>query len=189
VSPPSHGPFLICANHRSHFDSIAIMAALAHLSFADCALLAARDYFFREPLRLKLLERLLTLIPFDRRPKRHGFQHTAEACGAFLRAGGHVLIAFPEGTRGEGPGIARFKRGPALLALTLGLPILPVHVAGSGEILAKGRRLPRPGRIVVRLGSLIDASASEGDMPRRSRELAQRIEDSVRALSERPEEA
>jgi len=95
VSPPSHGPFLICANHRSNFDSIAIIAALAHLSFDDCALLAARDYFFREPLRLKLLERLLTLIPFDRRPKRHGFQHTAEACGAFLRAGGHVLIAFP----------------------------------------------------------------------------------------------
>ncbi len=191
TSPPQDGPFLICANHRSHLDSIAIMAALAHLSFADCALLAARDYFFREPLRLKLLERLLPLIPFDRRPKRHGFQRTAEACGAFLQAGGHVLIAFPEGTRGQGPAMATFKRGPALLALTLGLPILPVHVAGSGEILAKGRMLPRPGRIVVRLGSLIDPGRipRDGDLRRLSRELARRIEDSVRALSQRPEGA
>src|SRR5690349_5890896 len=54
-------PFILCSNHSSHLDSIALMIA-ADGSFDSFALLAARDYFFTgSPVR-RLFRSLLTLV-------------------------------------------------------------------------------------------------------------------------------
>lgn len=178
------GPFLVCANHRSHVDSIAIMAALG-LPFHRCGLLAAEDYFFRTPKRLQYLSGALSLIPVERHPTRGGFERTVADCARFLETGGRALVAYPEGTRGFGPGVSRFKRGPALLALRLGLPIVPGYIAGTDRILPKGRWYPKPGRITVRLGPPLfpEYVAPERPLRERSVHLIELLEHRVRDLA------
>lgn len=126
------------------------------LPFSSCGLLAAQDYFFRNPLWLRLLAPALHLIPVSRRPRPHEFQSLIDACGAFLSVGGRALIAYPEGTRSSAAGLSTFKRGTGVLALRLGLPVLPVFVSGTDAVLPKQRIIPRPGRVIVHLGSLLD---------------------------------
>jgi len=155
-APLPAGPFMICANHRSHADSPILMAA-AGMSFAQCGLLAAEDYYFRHPLRLRIVSSVLRIIPFERRPTPGGFAATLAACSSFLGTGGRLLIAYPEGTRGNDSTLRPFKRGPATLALRYGLPIVPAYISGSERLLPKGRACPKPSDVRVRFGTPLTA--------------------------------
>jgi 1-acyl-sn-glycerol-3-phosphate acyltransferase len=61
----------------------------------------------------------------------------------------HSLIVFPEGTRSEDGRVGRFKKGSFLVAIGAGLPVVPVSVIGSRDIMAKGRLMVRPGAVRV----------------------------------------
>jgi 1-acyl-sn-glycerol-3-phosphate acyltransferase len=152
AAPLPSGPFMVCANHRSHADSPLLMAA-AGISFAQCGLLAAEDYYFRHPARLRIVSSILRIIPVERRPTRGGFAATLAACSSFLDTDGRLLIAYPEGTRGTGAALRPFKRGPVTLALRHGLAIVPAYITGSERVLPKGRVWPRPGSVSVRFGA------------------------------------
>lgn len=181
-APLPAGPFMVCTNHNSHLDSLAIMAALG-MPFSQCALLAAEDYFFHSRTRLKVLARALTLIPIRRRATAAGFRGTVERCRFFLDQGGRALIAYPEGSRGGGGAPRAFKRGPAVIALALGLPIIPGFVGGTARILPKGRAWPRPGPIKVNFGRPLGIHADAGEAGRqRSKTLTAELEGRVRAL-------
>jgi 1-acyl-sn-glycerol-3-phosphate acyltransferase len=172
---------MVCTNHNSHLDSVAIMAALG-MPFSACALLAAEDYFFHSRMRLRALARALTLIPVRRRASAASFRLTIDRCRHFLGHGGRALIAYPEGSRGGG-GIRSFKRGPAAIAIALGLPIVPGFVDGTDRILPKGRTLPRPGPIKVHFGRPLGFEPrAKGTDGRRSKALTAELEGRVRAL-------
>ena len=180
-APP--GPFMICANHRSHVDSIALIHGL---DLADrCALLAARDYFVEGGPWRRLLALPFTLIPVDRISPGTSMLGTIREARAFFCAGGQTLISYPEGSRQTGKGVGPFKRGPATLALALGLPVLPVFIDGTERILAKGRRIPVPGPITLALGPAIEPGLfiCSGSRRQRSRHLITEIETSVRRLA------
>jgi 1-acyl-sn-glycerol-3-phosphate acyltransferase len=71
---------------------------------------------------------------------------------AMLRAGDRLAV-FPEGTRQNGPKIQPLQPGAAYLALRADVPIVPVGIAGSEEILRSGTgRLPRFGRVAIVVG-------------------------------------
>jgi len=71
---------------------------------------------------------------------------------AMLQAGDRLAI-FPEGTRQHGPKIQPLQPGAAYLALRANVPIVPVGMAGTEEIMRSGRgRLPRFGRVVIVVG-------------------------------------
>ncbi len=54
---------------------------------------------------------------------------------------GDVLLVYPEGTRQNGPKIQPLQPGAAYLALRAGVPIVPVGIAGTEEIMrSHGRR-------------------------------------------------
>jgi 1-acyl-sn-glycerol-3-phosphate acyltransferase len=59
----------------------------------------------------------------------------------FLKEGTSVMI-FPEGTRSAGNVPGFFKRGAFQLAISAGVPILPLVISGTAEI------LPKHGRII-----------------------------------------
>lgn len=187
--PATNSPFLICSNHRSHLDSLAIMTATG-LPFTSFGLLAAQDYFFRNSIWLRLLTPALHLIPVSRHPRPHEFQSTIGACAGFLREGGRALIAYPEGTRSNAAGLSSFKRGTGVLALRLGLPVLPVFVSGTEWVLPKQRVAPRPGRIVVHLGSLLTFNPVAGPAGLKSGSIqaAREIESRVRSLALRSQQ-
>jgi 1-acyl-sn-glycerol-3-phosphate acyltransferase len=57
------------------------------------------------------------------------------------------LIVFPEGTRSQNGVVQRFKKGPFLVAIDAGLPIVPVSIAGSRHVMKKGRLMVCPGEV------------------------------------------
>jgi 1-acyl-sn-glycerol-3-phosphate acyltransferase len=66
---------------------------------------------------------------------------------------GDLLAVFPEGTRQRGPKIQPLQPGAAYLALRAGVPIVPIGIAGSEEILRdSSSKRPRFGRVAVVVG-------------------------------------
>ena len=59
---------------------------------------------------------------------------------------GWNLLIYPEGTRSRTGIPGEFKPGIGLLAKKTGVPVVPVRVTGSNEILLPpGSTVPRPG--------------------------------------------
>ena len=70
--------------------------------------------------------------------------------------GGQSLAFFPEGTFREEPGVGRFRPG-AFVAATRGqMPVVPVSISGTREMLKSGRMLPRPRRIRIEFLAAIE---------------------------------
>jgi len=160
--PP--GPIVVCSNHRSHFDSVVIMSGL-DLAFKDCALLAARDYFFADWRICCATTSVFSLIAVDRQPTASAFKRTSSACEKFLQGGGRAIVAYPEGGRGVHTAMRPFKRGPCALALYLDAPIVPAFVDGTQHVLPKGRKLARRSPMTVRFGPPIYPNATLPEAP------------------------
>jgi len=79
-----------------------------------------------------------------------GFDHVrAEALR--LLGGGCSLIIWPEGHRSRDGATGRFKNGAFVIAAEAGVPVVPVCIEGSGEIMPPGARLLSPGVVTVTL--------------------------------------
>ena len=86
-----------------------------------------------------------------------------------LRAG-EVLCVFPEGTRQHGPKIQPLQPGAAYLALRSGVPLVPIGIAGSEEILRTKRDpIPRFGRVAIVVGVPIKPEKLAGTLVPRDR--------------------
>jgi 1-acyl-sn-glycerol-3-phosphate acyltransferase len=115
---------------------------------------------------------------------RHGWSaHLLSALGGFpvergvadraaLRSavaaleGGEPLAVFPEGTRRSGPVVEDLHDGVAYLAARMGVPIVPVGIGGSEEILARGRKVPKLGRVVLVVGEPLHPPSRDGSVRR-----------------------
>jgi 1-acyl-sn-glycerol-3-phosphate acyltransferase len=62
---------------------------------------------------------------------------------------GASLINFPEGTRSRDGRVGRFKGGVFLLAIESGLPVVPISVSGTRNVMLKGRLMTCPGDVTV----------------------------------------
>jgi len=169
-----NAPFLICANHSSHLDSVALMIASGQ-PFGRFATIAAEDYFFGNKLRRFGFKYLVNLVSIDRLASPSLVHKTLSGCTQFLKQGNRNLILFPEGTRSATGEIGTFKPAAALFPMRLGLPIIPVFIGGAGRVLPKGRLLPKRGSIEVRIGKPLPARGDDSSMEEaRSRILAMR---------------
>lgn len=72
-----------------------------------------------------------------------------------IRSEDATIVMFPEGTRSPTGELQRFKKGTFVLALEAGVPVVPVAILGSHEVMPKGSWTVRPGRIRVRIGAPI----------------------------------
>ncbi len=70
--------------------------------------------------------------------------------------GGQSLAFFPEGTFLEEAGVGRFRPGAFVAARKGGMPIVPVAISGTREMLPSGRTLPRRTRLSVQILPPID---------------------------------
>lgn len=145
---PENQPYLIAANHTSHLDSGAVIAALGD-KVDTVAVLSAQDYFFNTPLKGWFFQTFFNLIPFDR---QGNFLAAFRECQSRVSARNPILI-FPEGTRSIAGNLQPFQAGLGLLALKLNIPIIPVHIQGTFEALPKGQLFPRKHPIRVTFGT------------------------------------
>lgn len=134
-------PFVIAANHYSHFDSPAIAGAID----LPIRFLALEDLFGIN----RLLDWLVVgygTIPTPRHRTPVGAVRTALSA---LESGEAVGV-FPEATRVSHWGTLPPKRGAAWLAIRAGVPLVPVAVVGTGQAFGLDNRLHRaPIRIVI----------------------------------------
>ncbi len=64
---------------------------------------------------------------------------------------GVSVIIWPEGHRSRDGSLGRFKNGAFLLACRAGVPVVPVHIRGSYDVLPPGKRLLRARNVELRL--------------------------------------
>lgn len=150
---PSHS-FIFCSNHCSHMDTPVLMMA-SNMPFSSFAMIAARDYFFAQGKSKSSATLFMNLIPISRKANRKTIADNLELCRQFISTQKRKLIIYPEGTRSVSGEIQSFKRGPALIASELNLPIVPVYIQGTHEALGKGSYFPRPKKIKVMIGEPI----------------------------------
>ena len=185
---PEHLPrgeaYIIAANHSSHLDSGAIIAALAGALGSGPAkklhLLGARDYFFNNPLRAWFFSTFLNVVPIEREETSLAGLRTIQT---ILQEGEPILI-FPEGTRSRTGELRSFKPGLGLIARELRVPIVPTHIHGTYQAFPAGRYFPRPERLAVTFGKPIRTEqyfgdAAEGSRVRLYRKIAQDVRDHV----------
>jgi 1-acyl-sn-glycerol-3-phosphate acyltransferase len=140
------GACVIVANHCSHADTVALLAALPARRRPVVA--AAADYWFARSGRTVFCRLLVAGFPIHR-----GGGGTGELMGAHaLLAEGRDVIVFPEGTRSRDGSIGRFRSGAFLLAQRSGVPLVPIGIAGTSELMPVHGR-PAHARVSVRIGS------------------------------------
>jgi 1-acyl-sn-glycerol-3-phosphate acyltransferase len=69
---------------------------------------------------------------------------------------GKSVMTFPEGTRSRNGEIKTFKQGTFYLAIQSGVPIVPISIIGSGDIMPKRSLKIKPGRIKLVIGKPIN---------------------------------
>ncbi|MDE2927294.1 MAG: AMP-binding protein [Acidobacteriota bacterium] len=178
---PRDEAYIIAANHSSHLDSGAIIAALAGALGTRQAkklhLLGARDYFFNNAVRAWFFSTFLNVVPIEREETSLEGLRTIQT---ILQEGEPVLI-FPEGTRSRTGELRSFKPGLGLIARELRVPIVPVRIDGAYQALPAGRTLPRPGRLEVTFGKPIRTERYFADGAEESRvQVYRKIADDVR---------
>ena len=81
-------------------------------------------------------------------------------------SGNNSVLIYPEGTRSKDGKLQPLKKGGFHIAVQAGLPIVPVRVSGSREIVPSGSLSVRPGHVVVELFDPIPtAGKTEADIP------------------------
>lgn len=167
-SPLPDAPFVVAANHYSHFDSPVVAAALDR----RIRYLALEDLFAESRLLNWLIVGFGAIpTPRDRLPVS-----AVKAALAALEAG-EVVGVFPEGARVSHWGTLPPKRGAAWLAARAGVPLVPVAVVGSGRAFGLENRAQRaPIRVIVGEPLLPSHDDVEGVMRRWSEWITTQIE-------------
>jgi len=140
---PRGRPVLYASNHSSMFDIWALFATLP-----GSVRFVAKQELFKIPL-LGGAMRAAGHIPIDRAVRKRAFEAYHDAARTIQR--GSSAVVFPEGTRSRTGELLPFKNAPFALAIAAQVPVLPVYVHHTFEILPKGgwRLRPRPIRLLV----------------------------------------
>jgi 1-acyl-sn-glycerol-3-phosphate acyltransferase len=148
TAPPPSGPLIFASNHESALDIWALVASVPRI---------VRFVAKRELFRIPIFGWYLALgghICVDRSNRAQAVASLRQA-GATVRAG-TSLIVFPEGTRSTDGRIHPFKKGPFVLAMEAGVPVVPVAISGSGRITPKRAIEVHPGTIRIAIGESVD---------------------------------
>ena len=181
---PPASRFIVAANHASHLDMGLVKRALG--DWGDrLVTLAAKDYFFDDPLKRVYFENFTNLIPMD----RHGSVRESLRLAQRVIEDGFILLIFPEGTRSENGIMQGFKPSIGYLALHHKIDVLPMYLEGTHDAMPKGRLLPQHKKeVAAHIGPLITyqkLKQAVSSLPRteQNREAARVVERAVRKLA------
>lgn len=144
---------ILLAKHQSSLETLALCMLMPHpLAFV----------FKRELLWIPFfgwaLGRL-DMVHIDRRKRAEAFNKVAEQ-GRRLAAQGNWVTMFPEGTRVERGAVGDYKAGGTRLAITTGVPVVPVACA-TARVLPRKSLVPRAGVYEISIGPAIPPAGRE----------------------------
>jgi 1-acyl-sn-glycerol-3-phosphate acyltransferase len=133
-------PMLMVCNHLSNLDGPLLYSALPG---------EPRVLIKSEARRIPLIGLVLKLAGFvfvDRQNARRR-QEALNAAVAKIKKKGCSFLVFPEGTRSRSGRRQDFKKGGFMIAIKAGVPVLPVKISGSYQLMP-------PGRIAIGAGTV-----------------------------------
>lgn len=132
------GARIYVANHISLFDVFALAGVLPRYKWIAKA----------ELLRIPIFgpaAKAAGMIFIERNNRKAAFAQYEKAART-IHAGASVIVC-PEGTRGDGYALRPFKKGPFVLAIAAGVPIVPTIVYGTIAVHPKGAWRVRAGDV------------------------------------------
>ena len=152
---PATGGVLLASNHLSFVDSVVIPVVVPR----KVVFLAKSDYFTGTGVKGALSRAWfegLGMLPVDRDDPRAALGSLDTALEVLAR--GEAFGLYPEGTRSRDGRLYRGRTGVAHLALTAGVPIVPVGLVGTEKLQPVGSSVPRVVRVDVRFGAPIEVA-------------------------------
>ena len=172
---PREGACIITPNHVTYADPIWITIPMPR-----------RIYYmaWNKPFRIPILGLLMRM--FGAFPVNLDVAADASAQREAIEAlrKGRALVIFPEGGRTKTGKLMPFKMGAFRLALSYGVPIVPVTIKGANAIWPVGQMLPRAGKLTITYHPPIEVErlreeASRLELKEHARQLARRTHDVV----------
>lgn len=148
-------PVVYVANHVSLVDIWALLQELPG---------SVRFVFKKEMLNIPVLGQALKAarhISIDRKNQAKAFAAYDEAAEAIRE--GVSAVVFAEGTRSLDGMLKPFKKGPFVLAISAGVPIVPVYIGGTYAIMPRGAMVPRGGTVTLCVGEPIPTTGFDAD--------------------------
>ena len=157
------GNFIIAPNHASYLDGFVVVLSLPFSVFRNLYLLGISD-FFAGALKSWFAKRA-HVIPID----SSAYLNRALQTSAYVLRHGRSLCIFPEGGRSSDNTLLEFKKGVGILAIEMGIPVVPVYIKGAFEVLPREAAWPKFRKISVTYGTPlvakdIDFSKKPADM-------------------------
>jgi 1-acyl-sn-glycerol-3-phosphate acyltransferase len=170
---PAHGAVLVVCNHASAIDPPIAGTAVRRL-----ARYMAKDELFKIPVLGSWLTSIGAFPVRRGEADRQSIRTSME-----ILNGGGLLIMFPEGTRSIDGRLRAAEPGAAMIALRVGVTVLPMAVIGSHAAMPKGARFPLRRPVVVRLGAPFAVRKVEGRLDRTALDACSRtMIDAIAAL-------
>ena len=161
--------YVFVSNHQSHYDTAVLFATLPFQ-----LRIIAKQSLGSFPFLGWHLRRTGHILVDRQHPDRRAILGWAKR----LTTNGLSLIVYPEGTRSDDGRVARFKTGSFHIALGAGLPVVPLSVVGTRQVMPKGRLAAHPAHVRVVVHDVIEtADLGEAD----TKAFAERVRDVVRA--------
>lgn len=151
------GPVFFVANHVSYLDHLAVMFALPRKIRYNSATAAWEEFFFGEYHGVnRILRRwsyeygtmLFNLFPL---PQSQGFSGSLKYMGRLADAGVNILI-FPEGGHSRDGKMQPFQLGLGIMVKELQIPVVPIKISGTDQVLPHDARFPTRGKVTVTFG-------------------------------------
>ena len=156
---PAQGPYLLCPNHQSYLDAFVLVAALPFRIFRNMFFVGYSALFTSR--LMKLVARITNIVPVD--PDAHLLR--AMKAGAYGLRSGRILCIFPEGGRSYDETLQEFKKGAAILARELSVPVIPTAIQGTHHVWPRDSMRIRPHKVTVTFGQPIPPSTEEAADP------------------------
>ncbi|MDL9944391.1 lysophospholipid acyltransferase family protein [Gordonia sp. ABSL11-1] len=156
---PDRGPAILASNHLAVMDSFYLPLMVNRRIY----FLAKSEYFTGTGLKGAFQRWFFSAvgqIPIDR-------SGAEAAAGALISArrqleAGELMGMYPEGTRSPDGRLYKGKTGLARIALDTGVPVIPVAMINTDKLNPPGSIIPRPSRIVVKIGKPLNFARYEG---------------------------
>ena len=143
---PKKGAFIAAANHASYMDHLIIASYIVKHLNRKVHFLAKKEHF--DNILKKAWHTYAGAIPLDR---QSGGKETLKWAIKALKEG-KIIAIHPEGTRSLTGKLQKAKTGIARLALASRVPVVPIGLIGTFEILPKGKYIPKLKRAIMNIG-------------------------------------
>ncbi|MFL6373292.1 MAG: AMP-binding protein [Pyrinomonadaceae bacterium] len=146
VESGTQNAFLICPNHQSFLDPFVVSSNYPYHIFKRIFHVGASEFF--EGSFMRQMAKLLNVVPVN--PDTELMK--AMKAGAIGLEHGKILNIYPEGERAFDGELHGFKKGAAILATELDLPIVPIALDGLYRVWPRHSMRIRPAKVKIKIG-------------------------------------